>query len=88
MTKLDVKVRNVIEALAVQGTDAMVYSEFNGICVSHGLISGNYCIEVLNEYSFEEYDEPVLELDGHDDSAIVYITTDLLEQMNQDCQGS
>ena len=42
MTKLDVKVRNVIEALAVQGTDAMVYSEFNGICVSHGLISGNY----------------------------------------------
>ena len=26
MTKLDVKVRNVIVALAVQGTDAMVYS--------------------------------------------------------------
>lgn len=80
-SKLGPKERAVIEAIAVQGTDAMVYSEFNGICVSHGLISGNYCIEVLNEYAFAEYDEPVLELDGSGEGAIVYITTDLLQDM-------
>ncbi|MBU3845176.1 MAG: hypothetical protein H9847_10020 [Candidatus Anaerobiospirillum pullicola] len=80
-SKLGPKERSVIEAIAVQGTDAMVYSEFNGICVSHGLISGNYCIEVLNEYAFAEYDEPVLELDGSGEGAIVYITTDLLQDM-------
>lgn len=84
-SKLNAKIREVIEAIAIQGTDAMVFREFNGLCVSHGLISGNYCIEVLNEYTFEEYDEPVLELDGEGDNAIVYITTDLLSEMYQHC---
>ena len=84
-SKLNAKVRSVIEALAIQGTDAMVYSEFNGICVSHGLLSGNYCIEALNEYSFETYDEPVLELDGEGDSAVVYISVDIINEMYQHC---
>ena len=82
---LNAKTREVIEAIAIQGTDAMVFSEFNGICVSHGLLSGNYCIEALNEYAFEVYDEPVLELEGEGDSAIVYITTDLINEMYQQC---
>lgn len=83
--RLNSRLHRVIEALAIQGTDAMVYSEFNGICVSHGLISGNYCIEELNEYSFEEYDEPVLELDGSGSDAIVYITTEIISELYQQC---
>ena len=70
-----------MESLAIQNSDAIVYSEFNGICVSHGLLSGNYCIEALNEYSFEAYDEPLLELDGE----VVYITTDILELIYAQC---
>ena len=78
---LNDKLRQVVESLAIQNSDAIVYSEFNGICVSHGLLSGNYCIEALNEYSFEAYDEPLLELDGE----VVYITTDILELIYAQC---
>ncbi|HIV54254.1 MAG TPA: hypothetical protein H9898_00475, partial [Candidatus Anaerobiospirillum stercoravium] len=81
---LNPKLQKVIEALAVQGTDAMVYSEFNGICVSHGLLSGNYAIEVLNEFSFEHFDEPLLELEGSGNSAIVYLTVDLLSKLHDE----
>lgn len=84
-SKLSATAREVIEAIAIQGTDAMVYREFNGICVSHGMISGNYCIELFNDYCYEVYDEPVLELEGEGDNAIVYITTDVLQNMYQHC---
>lgn len=84
-SKLSATAREVIEAIAIQGTDAMVYREFNGICVSHGMISGNYCIELLNDYCYEVYDEPVLELEGVGDNAIVYITTEILQDMYQHC---
>ena len=76
----------MIEALAVQATDAMVYGEFNGICVSYGLLSGNYAIEVLNEFSYEHYDEPLLELDGSGNSAIVYLSVDLIAQLHEQCR--
>ena len=84
-SKLNAKAREIIETIAIQATDAMVYREFNGICVSHGMLSGNYCIELLNDYSFEVYDEPVLELDGEGDNAIVYITTEILQDMYKNC---
>lgn len=84
-TILNAKLREVIEAIAVQGTDAMVFSEFNGLCVSHGLLSGNYAIEELNNYSFDEYDSPVLELDGEGNSAIVYIDTEVITDMHSHC---
>ena len=82
---LNAKLRQVVESLAIQNSDAIVYLEFNGICVSHGLISGNYCIEALNEYTFEVYDEPLLELDGEGNEAVVYITTDILELIYAQC---
>ena len=83
---LNPKLHKVIEALAVQATDAMVYGEFNGICVSYGLLSGNYAIEVLNEFSYEHYDEPLLELDGSGNSAIVYLSVDLIAQLHEQCR--
>ena len=75
----------MIGAVAVQGTDAMVFSEFNGICVSHGLLSGNYAIEEINNYTYDEYDVPVLELEGEGNDAIVYIDTELIAQMHSQC---
>ena len=82
---LNAKLREVIGAVAVQGTDAMVFSEFNGICVSHGLLSGNYAIEEINNYTYDEYDVPVLELEGEGNDAIVYIDTELIAQMHSQC---
>ena len=83
---LNPKLHKVIEALAVQATDAMVYSEFNGICVSYGLLSGNYAIEVLNEFSYEHYDEPLLELDGSGNSAIIYLSVELIAKLYEECR--
>ncbi len=85
---LNAKLREVVGAIAVQGTDAMVFSEFNGLCVSHGLLSGNYAIEELNNYTFDEYDGPVLELDGEGNSAIVYIDTEMITDMHSHCSKS
>lgn len=82
---LNAKLREVIGAVAVQGTDAMVFSEFNGICVSHGLLSGNYAIEEINNYTYDEYDAPVLELEGEGNDAIVYIDTEIIAQMHSQC---
>lgn len=75
------KLKALLDSLQAQGTDVMVYNEFNGLCLSHGLISGDYSIEALNDYAFDTYDEPVLEKEGQGPDAVVYITLDLLEQM-------
>lgn len=86
VAELNPKLHKVIEALAVQATDAMVYGEFNGICVSYGLLSGNYAIEVLNEFSYEHFDEPLLELDGSGNNAIIYLSLDLIAKLHEQCR--
>lgn len=80
--KLGDKLCKLLGALHDLEAEVMIYSEFNGICVSHGLISGNYCIEALNEYAFEVFDEPILEVEGQGNDATVYLTQDLISELN------
>ena len=57
----------------------MDLDEFNGLCLSAKYMSKDVAIEEINDYCYEEFDEPLLDVDYEGNT--VYITLDILNQM-------
>lgn len=71
--------RTLVDSLVNSGCDVMDLDEFNGLCLSAKYMSKDVAIEEINDYCYEEFDEPLLDVDYEGNT--VYITLDILNQM-------
>ncbi|MBO8416116.1 MAG: hypothetical protein IAB19_07050, partial [Proteobacteria bacterium] len=79
---LDVNALQLIEALKSQQVEVMDMQEFEGLCLSAHFMSSSLAVEMLNDFAFEHFDEPFLELAPEENS--VYISTHLIEEILPD----
>lgn len=79
---LDVNALKLIEALKSQQVEVMDLREFEGLCLSAHFMSSSLAVEMLNDFAFEHFDEPFLELAPEENS--VYISTHLIEEILPD----
>lgn len=73
--------RTLVDSLVNSGCDVMDLYEFNGLCLSAKYMSKDVAIEEINDYCYEEFDEPLLDVDYEGNT--VYITLDILNQMKE-----
>lgn len=71
--------QSLIDSLVKSDCDVMDLDEFNGLCLSAKYMSKDVAIEEINDYCYEEFDEPLLDVDYEGNT--VYITLDILNQM-------
>ncbi len=69
----------LFRSVAAQNADAIDAREFEGLCRSHGYMSGDAAIEELNGWCFDNLDEGVFESAPED--GCVYVSTDILSQI-------
>lgn len=69
----------LIDSLVNSGCDVMDLGEFNGLCLSAKYMSKDVAIEEINDYCYEQFDEPLLDVDYEENT--VYITIDILNQI-------
>ncbi|SFS33966.1 TerB-C domain-containing protein [Succinivibrio dextrinosolvens] len=68
--------RKLIEAIKSLETDVIDINEFKGLCMSLKFMSSDAAIEEINDWSYENFDEPLL--DYAPEENCIYISTDLL----------
>ena len=68
--------RKLIEAIKSLETDVIDINEFKGLCMSLKFMSSDAAIEEINDWSYEVFDEPLL--DYAPEENCIYISTDLL----------
>ena len=73
--------RSLVDSLVKSGCDVMDLDEFNGLCLSAKYMSKDVAIEEINDFCYEEFDEPLLDVDYEGNT--VYITLDILNQMKE-----
>jgi hypothetical protein len=69
----------LFKTVAAQNADAIDSKEFEGLCRSHGYMSGDAAIEELNGWCFDNLDEGVFE--AAPEEGCVYVSTDILSQI-------
>ena len=73
---LSAQALELFKSVAAQNADAIDDKEFEGLCRSHGYMSGDAAIEELNGWCFDNLDEGVFEAAPED--GCVYVSTDIL----------
>ncbi len=66
----------LIDAIKSLQTDVIDLNEFKGLCLSLKFMSSDAAIEEINDWSYEVFDEPLL--DYAPEENCIYISTDLL----------
>lgn len=68
--------RKLIEAIKSLEVDVIDINEFKGLCMSLKFMSSDAAIEEINDWSYENFDEPLL--DYAPEENCIYISTDLI----------
>ncbi len=76
---LSAQALELFKSVAAQNADAIDEKEFEGLCRSHGYMSGDAAIEELNGWCFDNLDEGVFEAAPED--GCVYVSTDILSRI-------
>ncbi|MGN0908834.1 MAG: tellurite resistance TerB C-terminal domain-containing protein, partial [Succinivibrio sp.] len=76
---LSAQAMELFKSVAAQNADAIDAKEFEGLCRSHGYMSGDAAIEELNGWCFDSFDEGVFEAAPED--GCVYVSTDILSRI-------
>lgn len=71
--------RKLVEAIKAQNSDVIDLNEFNGICLSLKFMSKDAAIEELNDWSYENFDDPLFDVAPEENC--VYITEDILDKL-------
>lgn len=79
---LDVQALKLLSALKAQQSEVMDLREFEGLCLSADFMSSSVAIEMLNDFSFEHFDEPFFEAVPEENA--VYISTHLITEIMPD----
>lgn len=66
-------------SLKAQSSDVIDINEFKGMCMSLKYMSMDVAVEEINDWSYETFDEPVLDV-AYDEN-VIYITTDLIDKI-------
>lgn len=69
----------LLKSVAAQSSDAIDSKEFEGLCRSHGFMSGDAAIEEINDWCFDNLDQGVFEAAPED--GCVYISNDVLSEI-------
>lgn len=70
---------SLIGALATERAEVMDLNEFSGLCLSLKFMSSDAAIEEINDFCYEQFDEPLFELAPEENT--VYITVDILSKL-------
>lgn len=68
--------RKLIEAIKSMEAEVIDINEFKGLCLSLKFMSSDAAIEEINDWSYENFDEPLL--DYAPEENCIYISTDLI----------
>ncbi len=79
LAKLNSNCLKLLKALIATNASAMDLHEFESLCQDCRFMSGLVAVEMLNEWSFEVFDESLVEYDS--DENLVYLYEDLLEKI-------
>lgn len=71
--------RKLIEDIKRQNSEVIDLDEFNGLCMSLKFMSKDAAIEEINDWAYENFDEPILDV-AYDENCI-YITLSILDEL-------
>lgn len=71
--------KKLVEAIKAQNSDVIALNEFTGICMSLKFMSRDAAIEEINDWSYENFDDPLFDVAPEENC--VYITTDILDKL-------
>ena len=72
-------VYKLLHAIYTENAEIMDLNEFQGLCLSLKFMSMNVAVEEVNDWSYENFDEPLFDLAPEENQ--VYITTSLLSEI-------
>ena len=72
-------VYKLLHAIYTENTEIMDLNEFQGLCLSLKFMSMNVAVEEVNDWSYENFDEPLFDLAPEENQ--VYITVSLLSEI-------
>ena len=77
--QIDKNILALIKAVEVQKRDIMDLREFTGLCLSSGFMSLDAAVEIINDFTYDNFDEPLFDLAPEE--GCVYITEDLIAKL-------
>lgn len=81
---LDLNALDLLKSIKSQRCEIMDLNEFSGLCLSARFMSCPVAVEMLNDFAYAHFDEPIFDLAPEENS--VYISQDLIAQLLPDEQ--